>query len=125
MPFADRLIHDLAIVTPTENVMGDVDDYGQPIAGVPEVVLVSGLIQPRGGRNAREVPLISQAGAELSDHVVFLERRDLTTASYIRREPNDGDRFEIVGIRDYNYGRSAPHLEVDCKRIRSEALVTS
>jgi len=124
MPFADRLIHDLAIVTPTENVMGDVDDYGQPIVGEPDVVLVSGLIQPRSGRNAREVPLVSQAGAELSDHVVFLERRDLTTASYIRFEPNDGDRYEIVGIRDYNFGRSA-HLEVDCKRVRSEALVTS
>ena len=126
MPFADRLIHDLAIVTPTENVMGDLDDYGQPIAGEPDVVLVSGLIQPRGGRNAREVPLISQAGAELSDHVVFLELdAPITGASYVRFEPDTtGDRYEVMGIRRYDFGRSR-HLEVDAHRVRSETLVTS
>lgn len=124
MPFATRLIHDLAIVTPTHEVSGDLDDYGQPIAGEPDVDLVSGLVQPATARRNREVALTSQAGALVADYVVFLQRRDLSNAAYIRFHPDNGDRYEIVGIRDYNFGRS-PHLEVDCRRVTSEALVTS
>ena len=121
MPFANRLIHDLAIVTPTQNAEEELDDYGQPVAGEPDVDLVSGLVQPK---SAREVALISQAGAEVSTHTVFLTLQDLTGASYIRFHPDDGDRYEITGVRRYDFGRS-PHLEVDCKRVKSEALVTS
>lgn len=124
MSFAARLIHDLAIVTPQDSVSGDVDDYGQPVAGEPDVDLVSGLVQPASARRNREVALTSQGGAAIADYVVFLERRTLSNAAYIRFHPDDGDRYEIIGVRDYNFGRS-PHLEVDCRRVRSEALVTS
>lgn len=117
----DRLIHSLAIVTPTHEVSGSLDEYGHPVAGEPDVDLVAGLVQPK---SAREVALTSQAGAEIADYTIFLARRDLAGAAFIRFEPDDGDRYEITGIRDFNFGRLA-HLEVDARRIRSEALVTS
>ena len=125
MPISDRLIHSLAIVTPTDDVGTATDEYGQPIPGEPTVTLVSGLIQPKGQREVREIALTSQAGAMLSDHTVYLARQTLSNAAYIRYEPDDSDRYEITGIRDYNFGTVNDHLEVDCKRVRSEALVTS
>jgi hypothetical protein len=123
MPISDRLVHDLAIVTPTDDVGTATDAYGQPVAGEPTVTLVSGLIQPK---SAREVQLISQAGAQLSDHTIFLLRTaPVENASYIRFATDDGDRYEVVGIRDFAYGTVSDHLEVDCRRVRSEVLVTS
>jgi hypothetical protein len=116
VPISDRLIHDLAIVTPTDS--GTLDGYGHPVAGDPVVTLVVGLIQPK---SAREIALTSQAGAMLSDHVVFLLPQTLSNAAYIRYEPDDGDRYEIVGIRTFDFGRD-PHLEVDAKRVLSPSL---
>jgi len=121
MSFTARLIHTLAIVTPTDDVDLDVDEYGQPVPGIPTTVLVRGLIQPK---STREVALISQGGPALSDHTIFLLPRVVSTAAYIRYEPDDGDRYQIVGVRYFNFGRS-PHLEVDAKRVVSPALVTS
>ena len=122
MSFRARLIHDLAIVTPTVGVEDDVDEYGQPVEGEPDVDFVSGLIQPK---STREVALISQAGAALSDHTIFLAlTATVETRSYVRFEPDTGERFEVTGIRTFDFGRS-PHLEVDARRIVSEALVTS
>jgi hypothetical protein len=91
------------------------------VAGVPETVDVPGLIQPKA---AREIALISQAGAQLSDHTVFLQPQTLSNAAYIRYATDDGDRYEIVGIRYFNFGQD-PHLEVDCRRIKAESLVAS
>ena len=116
MPIGDRLIHSLAIVTPTD--AGTLDDYGQPVEGEPAVQLVAGLIQPK---MAREIPLTTQAGEMIADHVVFLEPIPLTNAAYVRYEPDDGTRFEITGIRPFNFGRD-PHLEVDTRRIASNVL---
>lgn len=122
MSYSARLIHALAIVTPTDDVSTTTDDYGQPVEGEPTVTEVRGLIQPK---SAREIALISQAGAQLSDHRVFLlPDAPVENASYIRYEPDDGDRYEITGIRYFNFGRT-PHLEIDARRVRSEALVTS
>lgn len=121
MPISDRLIHDLAIVTPTDDVGEETDEYGQPVAGEPTTVLVSGLIQPK---STREVAQISQGGPALSDHTIFLLPQALSTLAYIRYEPDDGDRYQVVGVRYFNFGRS-PHLEVDAKRVLSPALVTS
>jgi hypothetical protein len=118
---ANRLIHSLAIVTPTRDVSGEDDEYGHPVPGEPDIDLVAGLVQPK---SVREVALTSQAGAEIGDYTIFLARRELAGAAYIRFEPDDGDRYEITGVRDFNFGRLA-HLEVDARRIRSEVLVTS
>ena len=55
---------------------------------------------------------------------VFLLRRDLSPAAFIRFDPDEGDRYEITGIHDFRSGQS-PHLEVEVRRIVSEGLVTS
>lgn len=116
-----RLVHSLAIVTPTHDVADDVDEYGQPIAGDPTVETVRGLVQPL---SAREVAQMNQAGPEIATHRVFLLRRTLSPSAYIRFDPDEGDRYEITGIRDYRSGQS-PHLEVEVRRIVSDSLVTS
>lgn len=108
MTFAALLVHPLAIVTPSST--GAEDAYGQPVAGTPETVVVSGMVQPR---TAQEIALSSQGGAEIADYTIFLLPRRLSNAAYIRDEPDSGRRFDIVGIRSFEFG-TAPHLEVDC-----------
>jgi hypothetical protein len=112
MSLRARLVHPLAIVTPTA---GTADAYGHATAGTPTVELVAGLVQPR---SAREVELSSQAGAEVSTHVVFLEPRALSPSAWIRFDPDDGRRFDVTGVRDYAFGRT-PHLEVDVRMVRA------
>lgn len=117
MSFASRLIHALVIVTPTDS--GDEDEHGQPVAGDPIETAVAGLIQPR---SAREVAQTSQAGPEIATHVAYLLPQELSGAAWIRFEPDDGRRYEITGIRRYEFGGS-PHLEVDCRLVTSDELV--
>lgn len=112
MSFAARLIHKLAVVTPTP---GPADESGHSTEGTPVVEEVNGLVQPR---RATEVALLSQAGAPLSDHIVFLAPRALSQSAYIRFNPDDGRRYEIVGIRSFEFGKS-PHLEVDSRLVGS------
>lgn len=122
MSFSARLVHSLAIVTPTRDVDDLVDDYGQPVPGEPTVTVVRGLVQPKA---AREVALLSQAGPVVADHRIFLARSaDPTGAAYIRFEPDDGDRYEIVGVQTFDFGRT-PHHEVDARRVVSAELVAS
>lgn len=120
MSFKKRLIHRVAIVTPSRNTPEAVDDYGQPLEGDPSVDVVDGLIQPT---RVREVPSISQAGVAVADHVVWLEiTSNPVGASYIRFEPDDGDRYEVQGApRTYRMGQT-PHHEVDARRVVSEVL---
>ena len=115
MSFTSLLTHPLAIVTPTTPDADSVDGYGQPVAGTPTVELVNGLVQPK---TAREIAATSQGGAEYSDHVIFLLPRRVNAAAYIRDEPATDRRFDIVGVRSYEFG-SVPHLEVDVKLVGS------
>lgn len=120
MSFAARLVHRLAIVTPAplgdpEDV-ADLDAYGDVAEGPLDVVLVRGLVQPR---RTEEIAAISQAGLELSDHVIFLEPRVVPEGAWIADADDagvlaDGRRFDVVGVRSFEYGRT-PHLEVDAK----------
>lgn len=111
--FGSKLIHRLAIVTPVDT--GSEDVYGQPVAGTPDIEYVDGLVQPK---TAREVALVSQSGAPYSDHTIFLADRVVSQSAYIRDDPDNGRRFEIVGIRSYEFG-IAPHLEVDARLVGS------
>jgi hypothetical protein len=113
MSFSSQLVHPLAIVTPVPAEPADVDEYGQPTAGTPVVELVSGMVQPK---TARELAQANQAGAEIGDHTIFLLTRRLSNAAWIRDEPDSGRRFDIVGIRSFEFG-SAPHLEVDARLV--------
>jgi hypothetical protein len=116
MSFRARLIHSLAIVTPTDS--GTVDADGMPVAGAPVVETVSGLIQPR---TARERGLPSQAGPTIATHVIYLESRAIDAGAWIRDNPDTGRRFDITGVRTYDFGRT-PHLEVDALLVSSPAL---
>jgi hypothetical protein len=113
--FPGLLVHPLAIVTPNTPDPDDVDGYGQPVSGTPTTELVNGMVQPK---TAREVALASQGGAEIGDHTIFLLPRRLNAAAYIRDQPDAGRRFDIVGIRSFEFG-SVPHLEVDCRLVGS------
>lgn len=115
MSYAGLLVHPLAIVTPAIADPDDVDGYGQPIAGTPTTVLVNGMVQPK---TAREIALASQGGTEVGDHTIFLLPRKIHAAAYIRDQPDSGRRFDIVGIRSFEFG-SVPHLEVDCRLVGS------
>ena len=124
MSFAALLVHPLAIVEPA--VVGDpedaadLDDYGNPTADAPSVTLVRGLVQPK---TAREVAAFSQAGAEYSDHTIFLLPRRLSGAAYIADADASGGlagagRFDVAGVRSFEFG-TAPHLEVDVRLVGS------
>jgi hypothetical protein len=116
--FAALLVHPLAIVEPVYQVTDD--DYGQPERDDPAVSLVRGMVQPK---TAREIALTSQAGAELSDHVIFLQPRRIAAGAWIADADADGvlaggRRFDITGVRSSEVG-SAPHLEVDARLVGS------
>lgn len=109
MSFGSRLVHTVTHVrTPLDE--GDLDDYGQPTAGAPVETEIRGLVQPR---SVREIVDSRSAGAEIGDHVIFLQPMSLQpTDAFVY----DGDRYEIKGIREFSFGRS-PHLEVDVRRV--------
>jgi hypothetical protein len=111
--FDSLLVHPLAIVSPTAASPASSSDWNQPTVGTPTTELVRGLVQPR---TAREMALSTQAGEPVSDYVIFLPSQRLSQSAYIRDEPDTGRRFEVTGIRSYEYG-TVPHLEVDCRLI--------
>ena len=118
MSFAALLVHQLALVVPATTGLDD--EYGHPEAADPTVTLLRGMAQPR---TAREVALMSQAGAEISDWVIFLEPRDIPAGAWITDADDTGilaggRRFDIRGVRPHEYG-SVPHLELDCRLVGS------
>jgi hypothetical protein len=113
--FASLLVHPLAVVTPAVADPDAVDAYGQPVRGTPDELLVRGMVQPK---TAREIALTSQGGAEFGDFLIFLPPMRLSSAAYIRDEPDAGRRFEVIGVRSFEFG-TVPHLEVDAKLVGS------
>ena len=118
MSFASRLVHTLTHVS-TPRDTGDLDDRGYPIPGTATETSIRGLVQPR---TSREIAELSSAGAEVSDHVIFLPRMTVSPADYFLY---DGDRYHVAGgIRDFNFGRS-PHLEVDVRKVEAALVEAS
>ena len=102
----------------------DVDDYGQPVREYDtDFATVRALIQPKTNRETGEVALVTQGGAEIADHTIYMLRRDISTRDRLRDATTGGTgyRYEIVGIRDYNFGALA-HLAIDAKRVSSPDL---
>lgn len=102
-------VHDLVIERVAHT--GSDDEYGQPAASSASQVAVRGLVQPR---TAREIDDSRSAGGALADHIIFLPNGTGvdTTDSVVFGE----SRYEIVGIRPFEYGGLA-HVEVDARRI--------
>lgn len=118
MSLASLLTHRLALVAPVN--AGTDDDYGQPERDAPTVTLAWGMVQPRSGREALHT---LDAGAELSDHVIFLLPRQIPAGAWITDADESGilaggRRFDIDAVRSFGFG-SAAHLEVDCRLIGS------
>lgn len=118
-------IHTLTIERPFGVDTGDpgidVDDWGQPVRVYDETFAeIRGLIQPK---TAREMDLVSQAGTEVADHTIYMLRRDITTSDRIldTTPGGTGARYEVLGIRDHNYG-SLAHMAVDARRVSSPTL---
>lgn len=118
MSFASLLRHTLVIERPYQDD-SNLDDYGQPVREYIELATVKGLIQPlsTAAAAAREVQLVSQGGAALTDHTIFLAPTDVTTADRIVHE---GRYFEINAIRDG--GGQGHHLEVAARLVTSPEL---
>lgn len=120
MPIGSRLTHTVDIVRATAT--GTLDDYGQPVESEAVLASVKAAIQPR---TQREMETVSQAGAAVTTHAIYLLPTDLTTADYISHDASacplsadlpDG-RFEIIGIA--NAAGLGHHLEVDARLIAS------
>lgn len=108
-PFGTDADADLAV---------DVDDYGQPIRTYDTAfATVKGLIQPK---TAREQMLVSEGGADIGDHTIYMLRQDISTRDRLldTTPGGSGARYEIRGIRDHYFGTLA-HLAIDAKRIGS------
>ncbi len=90
------------------------DEYNQPIrayASVTEEVRCA--IQPLGGR---EVPLVTDGGAVIYDHIIFMRPTDLTEADRIHRT-DTGEVFEIVTQGDG--GGRGQHIEIKARLVTS------
>ena len=110
MSFGNRLVHELVHVSTPPT--GDDDEYGQPVPGTPVETTIRGLVQPR---TVREMADSRSVGAEIADHVIYLLPMSLSAADHFLY---DGDRYDITGIRSYEFGRT-PHFEVDARRVLS------
>lgn len=108
MSFDDLLRHTLVVKRMTAT--GATDDYGQPVATETTLATVAGRITPK---NAREVALLSQAGAVISDHTAYLwPLAGLDTGCWIE---SGGVRYDITGINDA--AGAGHHLELDLKAV--------
>ena len=116
MALPNRLIHRLAIVTPTD--AGTLDERGQPVEGDPTIELDWGFVWPK---TAREVAQANEAGVELADHSIVFAYRTVATTAYVRFEPDTGDRYEVKGVEQHNYGTD-PLVLVHARRLVATAL---
>lgn len=105
MSFDALLRHTLVIKRMAETAPPTKDEYGQPITAEATVATVPGRITPK---NAREVALLSQAGAVVSTHTGFLRPlAGLDTGCWIEC---GGIRYDLVGINDA--AGAGHHLEL-------------
>lgn len=120
------LVHTLTVERPfgvddDANLAVDLDEWGQPVREYDlDHATIRGLIQPK---TDREIAAVSQAGSEVGDHTIYVLRQDLTTRDRLRDTTSGGSGglYEIVGIRDYNFG-SLAHLAVDARRVSAPAV---
>jgi hypothetical protein len=118
MSMRDR--HALVMVTPTTT--GELDDWGQPIPGEPVETSLRGLVYPLEARSAsREEPHPAEAGVMAADHAIVIEPREVTTSAWFRFDPDDGVRYDVVGLQSYPFG-SRPLLQVMARRVIPSTL---
>ena len=116
--FDSQLKHTVTVIRFTQ---GAEDDYGQPIRTETELATVRALIQPKpsrlGGGQFEEVTTHG-AGAQVSDHTIYMRVMDINAADEIEADDagvHTGKRFEIMLVKDA--GGQNHHLELDCRLI--------
>jgi hypothetical protein len=120
----DHLTHTVAVMRRTE---GAEDEYGQPILIEALLATVPAAIQPK---TEEEQALLSQAGAEVSDHTVFMLPMDIVGSDFIVHDENDCPltsdlpdmRLEIDGMR--NAAGIGHHLELSVRNVADTQDVT-
>lgn len=120
--FGSRLTHTVTILRATGS--GVFDDYGHETSTPSESAALKAAIQPR---TEREQALLSQAGAAVSDHVIYMYPADLSTADAIYHDaaecPVENDlptsRYEVIGVP--NAAGLGHHLEVEARLVASPA----
>lgn len=103
-------VHSL-VIERIDYIEYDPDDYGQPEPLATVEVETLGLVQPR---RATEVADPRGAGAQVSDHLIFLP--DGTDVRGSDRIVWGDRRYAIDGIRPFEYGRLR-HIEIDARLV--------
>jgi hypothetical protein len=124
MSFASLLDHRVYLVRQVPT--GSTDDYNQPIVADEIGELFPAAIQPK---SAREIALVSQAGAAVGDYTIFMQPRLVSTADRLIHDtvrcpkPDVADlptlRFNLTGVRNPT-GRGH-HLSIDASVADSQA----
>jgi len=110
-----KFIHTITRVRKTHT--GALDEYGQPVESTPDETDFKGLVQPQGAREGTD----SRSGAaEIADHVIFTPVMDLSHTDAL---VYGDDRFEILGIRRFEFGHLA-HFEVTARRVSGAVVGT-
>ena len=110
----ERFTPGVVAATSTVPAHPALDEYGQPVYAWATLATVAGTIQPK---SATEVALQSQAGATMTDTVIYLMPTDVVAADRIRLDADaSGPYYEITGVRDAA-GRG-DHLELDARLVR-------
>lgn len=126
MSFDSLMIHPLVLVSqPQSDEEADLDEYGHPTAdGDPVVTPFLGRVY---SRSAREVAETAQGGAGLSDHTIrtratisplgvdYIAHAD--PSDHTRADPDDGRRYELVGVHQRNARAGLHHLELDVRLV--------
>lgn len=103
MSFDDLLRHTLVVKRLAAS--GSLDDYGQPVTAEATVAVVAGRIAPK---SAREVALLSGAGAVIATHTGYIRPLvGLDAGCWIE---SGGVRYDIVGLPDA--AGAGHHLEL-------------
>jgi head-tail adaptor len=121
MSFARLLRHEVSIVRRVAVLdAGEptYDGYGQPVTELATVGTWQCRIEPKALASARELPLLSQAGAIIADHTLWGYPADLSEADRLV-EVTDGREFEVTAIEDA--GGAGHHIEVQAREIVSES----
>lgn len=119
MSFAGLLRHRVQLRRHVDT--GNVDGRGQPITTEEAVGTYRTRIQQL---SARELAILSQAGAVVGDHrLYFLVSTPVTTAMVAVPQPADGRLFEINRINDL--GGEGRYLEAFATLVTSEQVPQS
>lgn len=107
---------------PLEDAWGRTIRAPDPLTGdPPEVLRTKGDIQSRvsRGRSGGEVPQSNAAGPVVGSDVGFTDVLDIRAADFLRIEPDDGLRYNVIRVDRPGIGRRLDHLELALDLITS------